>query len=1072
MHLRTLTLQAVGPFAGRHTLDLATLGAGGLFLLEGPTGAGKSTLIDAIVFALYGKVAGAQASDERLRSAFAADDVETFVDLVFEVPAGVFRVRRTPAYQRAKRRGAGTTTAQASVRMWRLPADVEDRDLDAVGIPLGNRLDEVGAEIVRLVGLDRAQFAQTVVLPQGEFARFVHAAPEERRGLLQRIFGTQLYEGFADRLAEMRREGDRAIEVARTALVAAGAGLAGAARLADEAASTGSGAADARSGTASTGSGAAGATTAGPAWATAVTGPTAPALRASLGDLAPAALRDATGLVDAVAAIVDPLVAGRQAAAEQTRAAALDATAAWERATANLRQTERLDGLLRARAGLHAEQRGLVDREPAHREATRAVARARVAREVATLVAGLDEARTAERTATKSFTAAWDGAPEPVHEAVTGLLGPTGDGDVAQGALALSGLHAEQVALAATLDRAVGLEDGLDAARHQVRALADELEDSTTELTGHDAWLAGRPDERERLGARLAAARLGAAGLGGAQAVLARARTDVAEVHELDDLRHRHDAVLARLDVARTEALAAIGRERDLRAARVAGLAGELAAALVPGRSCPVCGAAEHPRPAELADDHVDATAVAAAEARRQAAETQAGGLAAELEGLAGRSAGLVQRVGDVDAATASAAAVQAERTVATCEAAVRSVGALVAELDGFDATTAERARLRTEAQLRRGRHEVELEGMRSALASAEAEVTSARGQHPTVAARYAATTAVAQAAAALADELARVRVARRELAGREQELDRELEARDLGSVVEARDAMLDRAELDRLVAGLNEHESAVARVARQLADPGLAAVDHLADGADTGLAGALEAERTVRSHASVAGTRAGVAEEVATATVAAAGAVREAAAALAGAVGRHAPVVRLAGLTSGQGGDNARNLSLATYVLQRRFEDVVAAANARLTTMSDGRYSIVTSEQREDTRTRTTGLAMQVADHWTGAQRGPRTLSGGETFYVSLCLALGLADVVSAEAGGVELGTLFVDEGFGSLDPHVLDQVVAELGRLRAGGRTVGVVSHVEALKQVIADRVEVRPMPDGSSTLAVRAG
>jgi exonuclease SbcC len=199
---------------------------------------------------------------------------------------------------------------------------------------------------------------------------------------------------------------------------------------------------------------------------------------------------------------------------------------------------------------------------------------------------------------------------------------------------------------------------------------------------------------------------------------------------------------------------------------------------------------------------------------------------------------------------------------------------------------------------------------------------------------------------------------------------------------------------------------------------------------------------------------------------------VQEAAAALAAAVERHAPVVRLAGLASGQGGDNTRNLSLATYVLQRRFEDVVAAANTRLTTMSDGRYAIVASEQREDARTRTTGLAMQVADHWTGARRGPRTLSGGETFYVSLCLALGLADVVSAEAGGVELGTLFVDEGFGSLDPHVLDQVVTELGRLRAGGRTVGVVSHVETLKQVIADRVEVRPMPDGSSTLSVRAG
>jgi exonuclease SbcC len=182
--------------------------------------------------------------------------------------------------------------------------------------------------------------------------------------------------------------------------------------------------------------------------------------------------------------------------------------------------------------------------------------------------------------------------------------------------------------------------------------------------------------------------------------------------------------------------------------------------------------------------------------------------------------------------------------------------------------------------------------------------------------------------------------------------------------------------------------------------------------------------------------------------------------------------VSRLADLTGGGGGDNARSLSLATFVLVRRFEDVVAAANERLLLMSDGRYELIRSDEKEDVRARNTGLAMRVVDHVTGQPRDPRTLSGGETFYVSLCLALGMADVVTAEAGGIDLGTLFVDEGFGSLDPHTLDAVLAELGRLRAGGRVVGVVSHVEALKQSIADRIEIRPTAEGPSTLTVRAG
>jgi exonuclease SbcC len=139
---------------------------------------------------------------------------------------------------------------------------------------------------------------------------------------------------------------------------------------------------------------------------------------------------------------------------------------------------------------------------------------------------------------------------------------------------------------------------------------------------------------------------------------------------------------------------------------------------------------------------------------------------------------------------------------------------------------------------------------------------------------------------------------------------------------------------------------------------------------------------------------------------------------------------------------------------------------------MSDGRFELVRSEEREDVSSRKRGLSMKVLDHRIEAERDPRTLSGGETFYVSLCLALGMADVVTAEAGGIDLGTLFVDEGFGTLDPETLEAVLGELGKLRAGGRVVGVVSHVEALKQSIADRIEVRRLPDGSSTLTVRAG
>ena len=164
------------------------------------------------------------------------------------------------------------------------------------------------------------------------------------------------------------------------------------------------------------------------------------------------------------------------------------------------------------------------------------------------------------------------------------------------------------------------------------------------------------------------------------------------------------------------------------------------------------------------------------------------------------------------------------------------------------------------------------------------------------------------------------------------------------------------------------------------------------------------------------------------------------------------------------------RRVALTTYVLRHWFEQVVAAANLRLAGMSSGRYELVRVDEG-DTQTERVGLTLQVLDRHTGEQRSARSLSGGETFYTSLALALGLADVVRAEAGGVDLDTLFIDEGFGSLDADTLDQVMAVIDELRDRGRTVGIVSHVTELKDRIAERIEVRRLPDGSSALRVVA-
>jgi exonuclease SbcC len=400
--------------------------------------------------------------------------------------------------------------------------------------------------------------------------------------------------------------------------------------------------------------------------------------------------------------------------------------------------------------------------------------------------------------------------------------------------------------------------------------------------------------------------------------------------------------------------------------------------------------------------------------------------------------------------------------------AAVARFPVLEAELAGFDDETAVRTTELRDAQAQLAATDAGLRAARAALAEATAEVAAARDGYPSVSARHESLTALTRVAEDALGALAARDAAARVLTERTAERDAAVGAAGFASPDEAAAALLAADELARLDAEVTAYLADVERVTGGLAEPAVAA---LPEGLAVDLAAAAEAERQARERSEVAAGLARSRQEVTDAAVASGEVVVDRVRVVAERVRDAAPVVRLANLAAG-GGDNAAGLTLGTFVLMRRFEDVVAAANQRLVVMSDGRYELVRSDEKEDVRGRSTGLAMRVVDHLSDVLRDPRTLSGGETFYVSLCLALGLADVVTAEAGGIDLGTLFVDEGFGSLDPHVLDQVLAELGRLRAGGRVVGVVSHVEALKQTIADRIEVRPRADGTSALAVRAG
>jgi exonuclease SbcC len=992
MYLHRLELRAIGPYPDLVTIDFAALAASGVFLLEGPTGSGKSTIIDAVVFALYGGLAGSDASSDRLHSQHADPAVEPFVELVFETGAGVFRVRRTPQYDRPKQRGTGTVKQQASVQLFRLAAPT-----DVAGEPLSSRIPEVGVEIARIVGLDRAQFLQTVVLPQGEFARFLRSPGEDRRKLLQSLFGTQVYDRTADELAARRRAVQAEVEGA-----------------------------DDR-------------------------------VRDALARFAQAA-----DLAEADESVVADTVASLRATADAAGAARAAAAAAATAATDHERSVTGRAAALERRAALLRRRALLDDDAPVIEQARTAVATAERAARVAAVADGLDAA-----TVRADDTAAAAARLRDQH--------------------ALRAVDAQQVArrrdtltdALSDVRHLVAVEAEADARRTAIAEATATASRLTDDLAALDTALESRPSERARIVEAARTASTTAADADAAAHEVARVQSLRADLAARDRAERRVADAERVVTDARRRATEALDAERSLRERRIAGLAGELGAALTPGDPCPVCGSTAHPSVAAPQDDHPTIQAVESAGDATRLADQQLADAAADLAVDRAEHLRLTAVVGTVDTVALDAMAVAADERVRAAHDAAALVleherertahdtatRALERERNDLDArrtvlaSTAASDAERLEADLRSVHDAIEL---LAALLDSDDDSDSSPVSLHAVVDELDGRLTVLRAVAEADDRAATAARARDE---RGAEVARLLDEQSFPDVAAARAGLLDPDTVARFRSSISAAESERAVVRAGLDDP--AVVQAADDDPEQLDVPAAQAER-VRATAELdeatrlavtAAHRAEAVEQCATEVDRTVRARQETSA-------RSRAVVRLADVANGVASVNPTGITLGTYVLMRRFEDVVAAANDRLRGMLAGRFTLETSDERESgSRSRRTGLALAVHDHTTDTVRDPRSLSGGETFTVSLCLALGLADVVQAEAGGVSLGTLFVDEGFGTLDPETLDDVIGQLSRLTAGGRQVGIVSHVEELKQRIPERIAVRRTPTGGS-------
>ena len=994
MRLHSLELTAFGPYAQMQRLDFGRLSSSGLFLLEGPTGSGKTTILDAITFALYGGLAGDESAEDRLRSHFAAPDAEPSVSLEFSVRGVRHRLTRVPEHRRPKRRGDGFTTEAAHVHL--------QRHEGGGWVSLSANKAEAGEMITELIGLNRAQFTQVMLLPQGQFAKFLQAADDERRVLLSKLFGTQLYDAITAELDRRRAAAIRQRQDAEAAIDGATSAAAEAAGLDAEARAS----------------------------LLELPGPErATRLKQVAADLAQTAAVSAEGLE----------VAAAEAAAR---------LAACERDRQQARLMARLTGALR-------QLREHEDSRPGHDQRAARLAAARRAEPVRPLLAALREAHQVVGEARGSLLRL---IPDPDDIMLAG-------GGGAQAFVRAEAAEKDAASLQHLADAEAALPDRVTALRAGQQAVAS----ATSLVRALEAARADLPGQIGAVGEQLAAARLQEAGLGVAreqQAALMRRAAAAADLAGLEPVLAGQNAAL--LDAVDSHQMLTEAH-LQLLAARLEGMAAELAAQLADGSACPVCGSTAHPAPAQTAGGLVSDQDLAAAAARRDAAEAARAQLTRERDDLAAAVAAsaAVADGGTVDGLAAEAAAVG--DLVAGAEQAAADVSRLEAELAGRHAQQQRVAEELQAAVAALATAQAQAAASEADLSQLQDELAGAAQGHPSVtqrqaALRHAASTnrslaaALDQLAAALADERRA-----RERAEREA-VDRDFAAAELAS-----SALLgpdDQAALDEQVTAWAARLAALrsSAAADDLAglDPGQAdAVHAAAQAAADVLARAQEAEQEVRAARDAAQARVGrLHQRLAE--------VQDAQDAFDQLQEDTSAVIRLAGLAKGM--DGHRRMALTTYVLRQWFGQVVAAANVRLGAMSAGRYELRRTDE-SGTRRERTGLTLVVIDRHTGAERSPRSLSGGETFYTSLALALGLADVVKAEAGGVDLDTLFIDEGFGTLDAETLDQVMAVIDELRDRGRVVGIVSHVADLKDRVAERLEVRRLADGSSTARVIA-
>ncbi len=1017
-----LTLQAVGPYAGRQTIDFRAVLDSGLFGIYGATGSGKSTIFSAMTFALFGEAARSEQHAATLRSDHADAGLLTEVELVFEAGGRTYRIVRQPEQTRPAKRGGGET--KETHKAWLF--DVTGLDLDTLSdanpgkVVAETKVKIVDDAIEKILGYKAAQFRQIVLLPQGRFEAFLSADTKERLDILRDLFDVSLYRRLTERLKTDADAAEKKVANARAVCIG---------RL------------------------------------SALNFATMDALAEGIAD-AEHRHRDQSDAASKAKTEWDAALSAHQAATET------DAQFVEHRAA-----EEHLATLDAARPDIDA-----------------LASRLKLARSVASLADAAstrDTARTDVDAARQRQTAAAERLKNAESEAQRAKQ--TRDALAQQSAT----IESKKSELHTLRDHATRLTAS-EILRAAATAAQTKARENSTAAQNAKATLATLTSRKEATTKSLATAQSAQVQRFQLNATASHLRERLAAAKAYEDATQKASATQTLLQRAEADAASAATALRTAETAFAAAEAAllqdhaaHLAAHLNPGEPCAVCGSPDHPAPARGTSgvQHLDETyahAKATVDAARTRASETATALQVAKQSLADRQAALAALTAPDNTATALAAELNAVAESLKTLPALADGEALRTALQSLDtdiasataalerAQDAERDAAKSAAAEQRAlddaiKHIPKALRDAAALQSAIAALTKAIADfdRETESAKQADERAMTQRAAALSDTEAKAAEVERltaHLARIEQDFADRLATNGL-SAAEYEHRKSDVPEIPNLEARIRQYDdqraAAADRLQRAAASiasltrPDLTAIASARDAAAktfsdlntaaTEAAARLTQLRKLQSDLAAEGQRLNALEK------------------------ETAPLRELFEAFSGK---TYQKIDLETFAISTLFDRVLEAANLRLSPMTRGRYSLVRETEGKGNARR--GLGIAVEDTYTGRQRPTSTLSGGETFIAALALALGLSDVVESAHGSVRLDTIFIDEGFGSLDSEndggTLETVLQTLQDLVGTTRAVGVISHVPLVQQAIPNGFFVTKTPAGSH-IEVRA-